>query len=132
MWCRLRRVLLKAAEEGLHNMPEPTREQIAGRIRIAREAAGLSQGQVAKLMGVHRPTISEIEAGRRRVSGEELAKFSELYGVSVDWLTGVMQESDPSEDRILLAARELAKMKDDDLDRLLSLLRMLRKSGGQQ
>jgi hypothetical protein len=47
----------------------------------------------------------------------------------VDWLTSVTQESDPSEDRILLAARELAKMKDEDLDRLLSLLRMLRKPG---
>ncbi len=110
-------------------MSEAAREQIAARLRTAREAAGLSQGQVAKLMGVHRPTISEIEAGRRRVTGEELVKFSGLYGVGVDWLTSVAQESDPSEDRILLAARELAKMKEEDLDHLLSLLRMLRKPG---
>ena len=33
--------------------------QIAGRIRIARENAGLSQGQAAKLLGVARPTITE-------------------------------------------------------------------------
>ncbi len=47
---------------------EEVREAIAERIAIARERAGLSQGQASKLMGMHRPTISEIEAGRRRVA----------------------------------------------------------------
>jgi len=111
-------------------VPETTREQIAGRLRTAREAAGLSQGQVAKLLDFHRPTISEIEAARRRVSAEELTLFASLYGVSTEWLTKAEEESDPAEDRILLAARELSKMKDKDLDKLLSLLRMLRKSKG--
>jgi transcriptional regulator with XRE-family HTH domain len=109
-------------------MAESTREQIANRLRTARDAAGLSQGQVAKLLNFHRPTVSEIEAGRRKVSGEELTQFASLYGVSVEWLTSATGESDPSEDRILLAARELSKMKDQDLDHLLSLLQMLRKS----
>jgi transcriptional regulator with XRE-family HTH domain len=109
-------------------MAESTREQIANRLRTAREAAGVSQGQVAKLLNLHRPTISEIEAGRRKVSGEELTQFASLYGVSVEWLTSTSGEADPSDDRILLAARELSKMKDQDLDHLLSLLQMLRKS----
>jgi transcriptional regulator with XRE-family HTH domain len=108
-------------------MPESTREHIAARLRTAREAAGLSQGQVAKLLGMHRPTISEIEAARRRVSGEELVQFASSYGVSVEWLTTATAGSDPSEDRILLAARELSKMKEHDLDHLLRLLQMLRK-----
>jgi len=108
-------------------MPESTRELIAARLRAAREAAGLSQGQVAKLLKWHRPTISEIEAARRRVAGEELTQFAKLYGVSVGWLTNASGEPDATEDRILLAARELSTMKDQDLDRLMSLLRMLRK-----
>src|ERR1700677_5055430 len=87
-----------------------TREQIAARLKTAREAAGLSQGQVAKLLKMHRPTISEFEAARRRVAGEELAQFATLYGVSVEWLTTASGESDAAEDRILLAARELSKM----------------------
>jgi transcriptional regulator with XRE-family HTH domain len=111
---------------------ETTREQIASRLRTAREAAGLSQGQVAKLLDLHRPTISEIEAARRRVSAEELTRFASLYGVSTEWLTTAGEEADPSEDRILLAARELSKMKDQDLDKLLSLLRMLRRSKGMK
>jgi transcriptional regulator with XRE-family HTH domain len=113
-------------------MAESTREQIAARLRTARGAAGLTQGQVAKLLRLHRPTISEIEAGRRRVAGEELAQFAALYGVSIEWLTTASSESDAAEDRILLAARELSKMKDQDLDRLMSLLRMLRKPREQK
>jgi transcriptional regulator with XRE-family HTH domain len=112
-------------------MTEELRKQIASRLRLARESAGLSQGQVAKKMNIHRPTVSEIEAGRRRVSAEELAHFAELYGVDVNWLTGEGNaESDPEEERIMLAARELGKMKDEDFDRLMKVLRMVRKREG--
>ena len=51
------------------------RHGIAHRLRMAREMAGLSQGQVAKELGWHRPTVSEIEAGRRRVSAENCQLF---------------------------------------------------------
>lgn len=93
---------------------------------MARESAGLSQGQVAKLMGFHRPTISEIEAGRRRVSADELTQFADLYGVETDWILSE-QERDPSDDKILLAARQLSKMSGDDLNRLMKLVTMLKK-----
>ena len=67
---------------------------VASRLRMAREQAGLSQGQVAKLMKMHRPTISEIEAGRRKVSAEEIAQFSRLYDISVVWLTNAEETDD--------------------------------------
>ena len=53
------------------------------RLRAAREAAGLSQGQVAKLMDMHRPSISEMEAGKRRITAEELARLADLYDTKV-------------------------------------------------
>lgn len=106
------------------------RTAIAGRLRVAREIAGLSQGQVAKLMKVHRPTISEAEAGRRRVSAEELAKLATIYGVTVGWLTGEEPETaNPRDARTQLAARELSKLKPEDLDRVLKLLAALRPRG---
>ena len=112
------------------NQMSERREAMAARLRSAREEAGLSQGQVAREMNLHRPSISEIEAGRRRVSAEELVKFAEIYGVSVDWLScSEVQEQDPVQDRLLLAARELSKMKDDDLERLIDLLQSMRRSG---
>jgi transcriptional regulator with XRE-family HTH domain len=103
------------------------RAAIADRLRQARKAAGLSQGQVAKLLNMHRPTISEIEAGNRRVSAEELSKFSEMYDITVSWLireTGDQLEID--DPRLQLAARELSKLDPDDLERLLRLLASMR------
>ena len=99
---------------------------IAERLRLAREQAGLSQGQVARLLHKHRPTISEIEAGRRRVSAEEVGMFADIYEVSASWLLG--RETDAAEfnDRVQLAARELAKLRQQDLDRILSLLASMR------
>lgn len=37
------------------------RSALAGRLREARKLAGLSQGHVAGILGLHRPSISEIE-----------------------------------------------------------------------
>ena len=101
------------------------RQLIAQRLRIARENAGLTQGQVAKKLGMQRPTISEIEAGRRRVAAEELSTLATLYHVDTAWLTN--EQSDTTNDRITLAARELAKLKPDDLTRVVDLLKALRK-----
>ena len=102
------------------------RKALHDRLRAAREQAGLSQGQVARLLGVHRPTITEIEAGRRRVKIEELSGFSELYDVSSSWL--INAESEVEDPKVELAARELARLSDEDLDRVMSLLRTLRAS----
>ena len=100
---------------------------LAARLRLAREQAGLSQGQVAKMLHLHRPSISEAEAGRRKVSTEELVQLAHIYGVSVSWLAGAdSEEKNAAQDRIELAARELAKLKPEDLDRLLQLLTALR------
>ncbi len=104
---------------------------LASRLRLAREHAGLSQGQVAKLLGLHRPSVTEIEAGNRKVSAIELAEFAKTYQVSLDWLSGTGAiDSDQDNDRVELAARELAKLKPDDLDRVYNLLRVMRKKEG--
>lgn len=109
---------------------ESLRVAIAARLRAAREQAGLSQGQVAKKLKVQRPTISEIEAGRRKVPAEELPSFAEIYDVSVSWLTN--NESEVPDPAVELAARELVKLKKEDLDNVLQLLRTLRKKGDER
>jgi transcriptional regulator with XRE-family HTH domain len=101
---------------------------LSERLRFAREQAGLSQGQVAKMLSMHRPSISEIEAGRRRVTAEEMASFARIYDVSISWLSGSDEDEDIPDDRVRLAARELAKLKPADLDRIMRLLATMRKS----
>ena len=107
---------------------EAERLAIAQRLRAAREQVGLSQGQVAVMLGLQRPSVSEIEAGRRGVSAEELSKLAEIYNVSLSWLTKA--EAEVSDPAVELAARELAKLNSSDLDRVMQLLRTLKRSGG--
>jgi len=102
------------------------REQIGRRLKAAREMAGLSQGQVARLLQMHRPTISEIEAGRRRVTADELVRFADVYDVSLDWLTRNSETTNGRSAEVELAARELAKLSPEDMQHLLDLLRSLR------
>jgi transcriptional regulator with XRE-family HTH domain len=106
---------------------DPKRGVLAERLRTARELAGLSQGQVAKRLGLHRPSVTEIEAGRRRVSAEELAELADLYAVDLSWLAGVDAVPDEHQTRVELAARELSKLREEDLDRVLKVLAALRK-----
>jgi transcriptional regulator with XRE-family HTH domain len=103
------------------------RSVIAARLREARKMAGVSQGHVAKLLDMHRPTISEIEAGNRRVSAEELSKLADIYDVTVSWLLAETAEQlETNDPRLQLAARELSKLKPDELDRLMRLLASMR------
>lgn len=108
------------------------RKLIGSRLRWAREQSGLSQGQVAQRLSVHRPTISQIEAGERNVRIEEIEQFAVLYGVDENWLMKgddtLKGERDP---RIQLAARELSKLKRADLDSILRLIQVLQSEGGK-
>ena len=107
---------------------DSSRAAIATRIRAAREQAGLSQGQVAKLLGLQRPSISELEAGRRKVSAEELTQLARIYNVSVSWL--MKEESEILDPAVELAARELAKLRKEDLETVLKALRTFQKAKG--
>ncbi len=101
---------------------------IAARLREARRMAGLSQAQVAKMLGLHRPSVTESEAGNRKVSADEIAQFARLYDVSAAWLLGEDAEQlDIQNDKVQLAARELQKLDPKDLDRLLVILSSMRR-----
>jgi transcriptional regulator with XRE-family HTH domain len=56
---------------------------LARRLRAARLAAGLTQGQVAAYLEIHRPSVAMIESARRNVSALELARLAELYRVPI-------------------------------------------------
>jgi Zn-dependent peptidase ImmA (M78 family)/DNA-binding XRE family transcriptional regulator len=59
--------------------------QLGERLRLARHSTGLSQMDVASALGVARPTISQVESGKRGVSGLELVRLARLYGRPVEW-----------------------------------------------
>ncbi len=103
--------------------------EVHERLRLAREQAGLSQGQVARKLDMSRPTISEIEAGRRRVTSDELVVFSKLYDVSIEWLLSERGDAPEEDAKVQLAARGLASLRPDDLDKVLRVLKTMRRKG---
>jgi len=76
-------------------------------------------------MEMHRPTITECEAGRRKVSAEELLQFAQLYRVTTAWLTGDVDPQGSPE--IAVAAREIAQLKPEDREKVMEFLRSVSK-----
>ena len=67
-------------------------KQIGLKIRQLRESAGLSQEELAKLLKVARPTISQIENGDRNVNAGDLIKLSRIFSVDVDSILNLKKE----------------------------------------
>ena len=58
-------------------------EFTAKKLKEARMKAEITEDEAAALMNVTRRAISEMGAGKRSVSAEELARFSRIYKVDV-------------------------------------------------
>lgn len=108
-------------------MSSELRKIIATRITVARERAGLTQNQLATLLGVQRPSISEIESGNRKVSAEELVALADIFEVDVNWLAARGETTDDVlRDKLQLAARNIASLKPEDIDKVINLLQSLK------
>ncbi len=55
--------------------------KLGKRIRELRLAAGLTQAELARRTGIHRPNIARVEAGRHTPSLETLARLAQAIGV---------------------------------------------------
>ncbi len=58
------------------------------RLRAARQAAHLTQVEVARAFGRPQSFVAKCEAGERRIDAVELARFAEVYGCSMEDLVG--------------------------------------------
>lgn len=56
--------------------------QLGARLRELRLAAGLTQAELARRTGIHRPNIARVEAGRHTPSLETLSRLASAIGVS--------------------------------------------------
>ncbi|HEX7481067.1 MAG TPA: helix-turn-helix transcriptional regulator [Polyangiales bacterium] len=56
--------------------------RLGARLRELRLAAGLTQAELARRTGIHRPNIARVEAGRHTPSLETLARLASAIGVS--------------------------------------------------
>lgn len=98
------------------------------RLRQAREYLGFSQGEVAEHMSLSRPAITNIEAGRRKVSTFELARLAALYRRPYEHFLGEIEEvpQDATTGALFRAAQELSE---GDKQQVLRFAEFLRGAG---
>ena len=88
------------------------------RLKESREMLHLTQDYVAKVIGIPRTAIVQIESGNRKVSTDELVKFSQLYGVSADYLLGTQSNIS----NIEVFTRGFEGLSEQDQEEILNLI----------
>lgn len=98
---------------------EPEQETIHARLRAIRELRGLSQGDVAKALGMGRTSYVALEMGRSNLPAAELRAFCLLFDVSADFILGVSGEVKANQQfEELVALREELQLLAGRLSRL--------------
>ena len=92
------------------------------RIKEARTELHLSQDYVAKFLGVNRTAIVEIESGKRKVSADELGKFSEIFQIPADELLNGRSTEMP----VQMFARRFGALDEADQQEILNLIEFKR------
>ena len=67
-------------------------KKLGENIKILREQHGITQQKLADLLGLSRPTVSQIEIGERKLSADELVKLADIFNISVEYLLGLKRE----------------------------------------
>ena len=88
-------------------------------VKALRKKAGLQQQELAYMVDVSRPTVSEWENNKKDPSGERLKKLAEIFGVDELVILGAMSPQAEAEDKDTWALREQIR-RDPDLRILLS------------
>ena len=99
-----------------------TMSELCMRVKAARTKLHLSQQYVADYLGVGRSAVADIEAGRRKVSAEELGSLSELFLVPVEELLNGRSSAAPSQ----VFARRFDQLDEDDQREILNLMEFKR------
>jgi repressor LexA len=72
-------------------------EAFSDRLKLARDAKGMTQAQLAEIVGISRPQLANLETGRGDASVPVLIGLSGALLVSIDWLlTGKEPNHDPA------------------------------------
>ncbi|KQV57379.1 MULTISPECIES: helix-turn-helix transcriptional regulator [unclassified Caulobacter] len=98
--------------------------EIGDRLRLAREYLELKQEEAALAVGLSRSALSLAENGRRKIDAVELARFAEIYGQSIEALTGVT-EAKPLPENVQALARAATDLSPEDRAELLQFAQFL-------
>jgi transcriptional regulator with XRE-family HTH domain len=113
-------------------------QQLARRLREAREFTNLSQQFVSEQTGIPRSAISDIERGSRRVESLELKRLAELYRMPVDYFLGgepagqlAGSASNPTVEALARTASEMGEAEREEVLRFALFLQNFERRGGR-
>lgn len=88
-------------------------------IRPARESCGMTQAELADLLGINPVTLSGYETGKHDPKSPMLIKISQICGVSVDYLLGREDIDNSLHADILYISRPSDNMQADEIRKFL-------------
>ena len=103
------------------------RLQLAERLKEAREYVGLSQDDVANVLGLSRPAVSNIES--HKVEATELNKLAKLYRKSLDYLMTGRDPLPSGPEQLGFLARAVKGLSQQDLDEVARFAEFLKHKG---
>jgi transcriptional regulator with XRE-family HTH domain len=95
---------------------------IGDRLAQLRKERGITQVEIAELVGVSQPVYSGYERGELRLHGELLVRLAHILRVSADEILGLAAEEPrraPRDRRLLRRLRDLERLSKRDRDALL-------------
>lgn len=128
--------------EGMSALAPDEAQELARRLREAREFTNLSQQFVSEQTGIPRSAISDIERGSRRVESLELKRLAELYRMPVAYLLGDatpaeaelagVPSADPTMEALARTAAEMGDKEREEVLRFALFLQNFERRGGQR
>lgn len=102
-----------------------SKEEIASKLRNAREKSGYTQEDIAKTLGVTPQKISSFETGRTRVDVDTLVALCKIYGVDANDIMGIepqKSQSSPYDDMITVYTRSRKNLSKEEKMRLARII----------
>lgn len=90
-----------------------------------REAAGLTQGELAKKLGISRSAVGMYEQGKREPDFEDLENIADFFNVNLGFLLG---DSNECNDSIVIITEKARQLDHDERQRLILFADMLIKT----
>ncbi len=94
-------------------------KRVNERIKKLRTQLHLSQDYVAKFLGLSRSTYTQMENGNRKILADDVAKLSNLFGVTADSLLNENEMSQPA----TMFARSFERLDERDQAEIMNLIR---------
>ena len=95
-------------------------KEVGNRLKKAREQSGLTQNQVAKILGIAREQVSYYENGKREIGVDDLLKFADIYGVTPSYFLN------PEAEKPVAVSFRTSQLSDEDLPVIIEAQRFLK------